>query len=67
MCIRDSFDISKDKFVFQVASNKVSVSGNQITVDNIDPIGDYVITLSNSPDLSNLSAFSTFAWQFIIV
>ena len=52
------FDISTDKFVFQVASNKVSVSGNQITVDNIDPIGDYVITLSNSPDLSNLSSFS---------
>ena len=46
---------------FKVASNKVSVSGNQITVDNIDPIGDYVITLSNSPDLSNLSAISTFA------
>lgn len=55
------FDISKDKFIFKVASGKVSASGNVITVDNDAPLGDYLITLSNSPDLSNLSAFSTFA------
>ncbi len=55
------FDITKDKFIFKVASNKVSVNSNVITVDNDNPLGDYLITLSNSPDLSNLSAFSTFA------
>ena len=54
------FDISKDKFIFKVAANKVSVNSNVITVDNDDPLGDYLITLSNSPDLSNLSNFSTF-------
>ena len=54
------FDISKDKFIFKVAANKVSVNNNVITVDNDDPLGDYLITLSNSPDLSNLSNFSTF-------
>ncbi len=55
------FDTSTDKFIFMVGSNKVSASTNVITVDNDDPLGDYLITLSNSPDLSNLSAFSTFA------
>ena len=55
------FDITKDKFIFKVAANKVSVNSNVITVDNDDPLGDYLITLSNSPDLSNLSNFSTFA------
>ena len=55
------FDITKDKFIFKVASNKVSVNSNVITVDNDDPLGDYLITLSNNPDLSNLSNFSTFA------
>ena len=54
------FDISTDKFIFKVASNKVSATGNVITVDNDAPLGDYLITLSNSPDLSDLSAFSTF-------
>ena len=55
------FDITKDKFIFKVAANKVSVNSNVITVDNDDPLGDYLITLSNSPDLSNLANFSTFA------
>ena len=51
-------DISKDKFKFYAASNKVSASGNKITVAN--SLGDYVITLSNSPDLSDIGSFSTF-------
>ena len=55
------FNISTDKFIFKVASSKVSASGNVITVDNDAPLGDYLITLSNSPNLSDLSAFSTFA------
>jgi len=55
------FDISKDQLIFKVASSKVTASSNQITVDNDDPLGDYVIKLTNNPDLSDLSAFSTFA------
>ena len=51
-------DISKDKFKFYAASNKVSALGNKITVEN--SLGDYVITLSNSPDLSDIGSFSTF-------
>ena len=51
-------DISKDKFKFYVASNKVSATGNKITVNN--SLGDYVITLSNNPDLSDIGSFSTF-------
>ena len=39
-------------------SNKVSASGNKITVNNSS--GDYVITLSNNPDLSDIGSFSTF-------
>ena len=53
------FDVSKDKFDFKAQSNKVSAVGNKITVSN--SIGDYVIILSNNPDLSDISAFSTFA------
>ena len=56
------FDISTDKFIFKVAQGKVTkTSSNVLTVDNDGSLGDYVITFSNSPDLSNLSAFSTFA------
>ena len=52
------FDIYADSLIFRSANSDVSVSGNIITVDNV--LGDYIITLSNSPDLSNLSSFSTF-------
>ena len=52
------FDVSKDKFDFKAQSNKVSAVGNKITVSN--SLGDYVIILSNNPDLSDISPFSTF-------
>ncbi len=55
------FDISKDRFIFKVAQNKISISNNQLTIDNEDPIGDYTIILSNLSSISNLSDYSTFA------
>ena len=54
------FDTSKDKFKFMVPSNKVSATGNVITVNNEGSLGNYIITLSNNPDLTDLSLFSTF-------
>ena len=54
------FDTSKDKFKFLVTSNKVSAMGNVITVNNEGSLGNYIITLSNNPDLTDLSSFSTF-------
>ena len=61
------FDISTDKFVFQVASNKVSVSGNQITVDNIDPIfelsGEFLIAFDRRKKSSSIGNSSVFRFE----
>ena len=39
----------------------VTVSNNKITVQNETPIGDYIITLTNTANITNLSDYSTFA------
>ena len=51
------FDPVKDKLVFGVSENKVSVNGETITVSNT--VGDYIITLTgnNFTDLTG-TAFS---------
>ena len=53
--------MSKDKFIFKVPSNKVTVSNNKITVENESSIGDYTIILSNVTNITNLSDYSTFS------
>ena len=56
--IISDFDTSTDQFIFSCSSQNISAIGNQIIASN--SIGNYTVTLSNYPDLSDLDSFSTY-------
>ena len=53
-------EVKTSEVTIDSITQKVSASGNVITVNNEGSLGNYIITLSNNPDLTDLSLFSTF-------